>query len=408
MRTFLTITFFCLISSAAAWAQSTAQFHGTVQDSTGAAVPGAEVKATQTATNTVRAITSGADGGYVLTNLPLGPYQVEVSKQGFTKYVQSGIVLQVGSDPLVDVALKVGAVTEQVNVEANATLVETRNSGVSSVIETERILELPLNGRQPTDLITLSGAAVSITNMTGRGIIGAPVVNIAGGVSYGVGYSLDGANYFNYVYATTNLMPFPDALQEFKVDTSGVSAQQGSYASVSAVTKSGTNQLHGDLFEFIRNGSFNARNSLQPVRDSVKRNQFGGTIGGAVKKDKLFFFAGYQGTTIRATTPTINFLPTPQMLAGDWTTYGGPGCNNSRTLNLTGTGGVFVNNTIKTSQFDPAALNIVNRILKTSPPPNQCGVVNFGLPSAENDFQVLGRLDYRRWRDHRWPELQYQ
>jgi hypothetical protein len=394
MRTFLGFIFLSVISSAAAWAQSTAQIHGTVQDSTGAAVPGAELKATQTATNTVRTTTSAADGGYVFTNLPLGPYQVEVSKQGFTKYVQSGIVLQVGSDPLVDVALKVGAVTEQVNVEANATLVETRNSGVSSVIETERILELPLNGRQPTDLITLSGAAVSITNMTGRGIIGAPVVNVAGGVSYGVGYSLDGANYFNYVYATTNLMPFPDALQEFKVDTSGTTAQQGSYASVSAVTKSGTNQIHGDVFEFIRNGSLNARNTLQPVRDSVKRNQFGGTIGGAIKKDKLFFFAGYQGTTIRATTPTINFLPTPQMLQGDWTTYASVGCNG-RQLNLTGTGGVFVNNTIRPQQFDPVALNVVTRILKTSPAPNPCGVVNYGTPSAENDFQVLGRLDYQ-------------
>jgi hypothetical protein len=392
MRTFLEITFFCLIGSAAAWAQSTAQIHGTVQDSTGAAVPGAEVKATQTATNTVRTINSGADGGYVLTNLPLGPYQVEVSKQGFTKYVQSGIVLQVGSDPLVDVALKIGAVTEQVNVEANATLVETRNSGVSSVIETERILELPLNGRQPTDLITLSGAAVVIANQTGRGIFGVPQVSVAGGVTYGVGYSLDGANHFNYVYASTNMMPFPDALQEFKVDISGVSAQQGSYASVSAVTKSGTNQFHGDAFEFVRNRSFNARNTFQPVRDTLKRNQFGGTLGGPIKKDKVFFFGGYQGTTVRATYPATATVPTPQMLAGDWTTVASPACGG-KTL----TGGVFSGNKIDPKQFDQPALNIINRVLasSTSTPPNQCGQVNYGAIFSENDYQLLGRVDYQ-------------
>ena len=370
-----------------------AQIHGTVQDASGAAVAGVEVKATQTETNTVRIATSGSDGGYVLTNLPIGPYQVEVSKPGFTKYVQSGIVLQVNSDPAIDVALKVGAVTEQVNVEANATLVETRNSGVGSVVETERILELPLNGRQPTDLITLSGAAVAIANQTGRGIVGAPEVSVAGGMTYGVGYLLDGANHFNYVYASTNMMPFPDSLQEFKVDISGVTAQQGSYAMVSAVTKSGTNQFHGDAFEFVRNGDFNARNSLALVRDNLKRNQFGGVLGGPIKKDKIFFFGGYQGTTIRASTPTVNFLPTTDMLNGNWTTYASPACNAGRQINLTG--GIFSNNTINPAQFDPAALKIVNKILATAPAPNQCGQVNFYTPSSENDYQLLGRVDYQ-------------
>src|SRR4029078_6971301 len=135
-------------------AQSTAQIHGTVQDSTGADVPGAEVKATQTGTGVARTTTTAGDGGYVLTNLPLGPYRLEVSKEGFTRAVESGIELQVNADPAVDVASRIGAVTEQVNVEANAALVETRNSGVGSVIESQRIVELPLNGRNVTDLIT--------------------------------------------------------------------------------------------------------------------------------------------------------------------------------------------------------------------------------------------------------------
>ena len=183
MKSFISATLVLFSACASVWAQGTAQIHGNVQDASGAVVAGAEVRATQTETNTVRIVTSGSDGGYVLTNLPIGPYQVEVSKPGFNKYVQSGIVLQVGSDPLVDLALKVGEVTEQVNVEANATLVETRNASVGSVMETERILELPLNGRQPTDLITMGGRAVAIANTTGRGIAGAPIVNVAGGLS---------------------------------------------------------------------------------------------------------------------------------------------------------------------------------------------------------------------------------
>src|SRR5579862_9613124 len=129
------------------WGQSTAQIQGTVQDPSGSAIPGAEIKATQTATGAVRTVTSGADGTYVLTNLPIGPYRLDVSRMGFTTYVQTGIVLQVASNPTVDVSLKVGEVTEQVQVEANAALVETEKTGIGSVIENQRILELPLNGR---------------------------------------------------------------------------------------------------------------------------------------------------------------------------------------------------------------------------------------------------------------------
>src|SRR6266481_1106766 len=135
-----------LFGCAALWAQS--QIQGTVKDSSGAAVPGATVKATQTDTGAVRNVTSAADGGYILSNLPTGPYRIEVGKQGFSTYVQTGIVLQVDSSPTVDIALKVGAVTEQVQVEANATLVETRNSGVGQVIDNRRVVELPLNGGQ--------------------------------------------------------------------------------------------------------------------------------------------------------------------------------------------------------------------------------------------------------------------
>src|SRR5262249_1688153 len=143
---------------------------------------------------------------------------------------------------------------------------------------------------------------------------------------------------FNNPYDATSMpFPFPDALQEFKVETSALSAQNGEHsgATVNAVTKSGTNGFHGDAFEFVRNGIFNARNSFASSRDSLKRNQYGGTLGGPIQKNKLFFFGGYQGTRLRQ-DPTDNtaFVPTAQMLTGDFTTFASAACNSSGQINL--------------------------------------------------------------------------
>src|SRR5690242_1471146 len=222
MRTLIGVTAAGFLACAVVWAQggSTAQMHGVVQDSSGAAVPGAEVKATQTATGAVRTVRSEPDGGYVLSNLALGPYRLEVSKDGFSKFVQEGIVLQVNSDPLINPGLKVGSISEQVVVEANVTQVETRSSGVGSVIETQRILDLPLNGRQPTDLITLGGAAVQMGVSRANGMRTGVTVSVAGGSPYGVQYNLDGAQHLNFADGSGNPLPFPDALQEFKLSTS--------------------------------------------------------------------------------------------------------------------------------------------------------------------------------------------
>ena len=157
----VTIFLMLVFSVGLVWGQTTAQIHGTILDASGAAVSGAAIKVTQTDTGVTRTATSEADGGYLLTSLPLGPYRVEVSKEGFSTAVQTGIVLEVGSDLAISLSLKVGAVAETVSVEATANQVETRNVGVGTLVEnTQRILDLPLNGRQPTDLITLGGAAV--------------------------------------------------------------------------------------------------------------------------------------------------------------------------------------------------------------------------------------------------------
>ncbi|MBV9507985.1 MAG: carboxypeptidase regulatory-like domain-containing protein, partial [Acidobacteriia bacterium] len=286
------------VSLSTVWAQSTAQMQGTVTDSSGSAVPAAEVKVTQTDTGSVRTVATDQGGGYVLTNLPIGPYRMEVTKTGFTTYIQTGIVLQVATNPTIDVQMKVGAVNEQVQVEANAALVEAQATGVGQVIENTRILELPLNGRLATDLIQLSGATITQGVAGAGGIPNTGQIVVAGGQAFGDLYLLDGGLFNNPWDSAFLPFPFPDALQEFKVETSSLTAQNGihSGAAITAVTKSGTNSFHGDAFDFLRNGDLNARNFFAPTRDTLKRNQYGGVIGGPVMKDKLFFFFGYQGT----------------------------------------------------------------------------------------------------------------
>src|SRR5262245_38007089 len=243
------------------FAQATAQISGTVRDQTGAVLPGVEIMATQSETGIARSTISNETGSYVLPNLPVGPYRLEVSLPGFRMFVQTGIVLEVNGSPVINPTLEVGQVTQTVEVQANAALVETRNSGVGQVMESQRILELPLNGRNVTELISLGGAA-SVPNdgSSGRSISGQQNVRVAGGLSGSVHYSLDGANHSNPYDNLSLPLPFPDALQEFKVETSGLSASQGGSggAQASAVTKSGTNEFHGNLFEFVRNDLFNA------------------------------------------------------------------------------------------------------------------------------------------------------
>jgi hypothetical protein len=393
IRFFFAVFLFLTTASTSLWAQATAQISGTVKDPSGAVLPGVEITATQTGTGVARNTVSNETGSYVLANLALGPYRLEVSLPGFRTYVQNGIVLEVNSSPVVNVTLEVGQITESVEVQANAALVETRSVGVGNVIENQRILELPLNGRQVTDLITLAGGAVQTGAATLRsGVPGTVTISVAGSQSFGVNYIHDGITNYNPSEGTTFPYPFPDAMQEFKVETSALSAQNGMHsgATVSGVTKSGTNEIHGTLFEFVRNGKFNARNFFAAKRDTLKRNQFGGTLGGPIIKNKLFFFGGYQGTTTRSDpNETLAFVPTAQMLTGDFTTYASPACNNGRQITLRAP---FVNNRVDPALFSPAALNVTGRLPKSNDP---CGRLVFGPIQKPNEWQGVGRVDYQ-------------
>jgi len=276
-----------LVSAGAAWAQlSTAQLSGRITDQSGAVLPGVTVTVTQTDTGLARTVVTNENGTYVLPNLPTGPYRLEAMLQGFRSYSQTGIVLQVAATPEINVALAIGSVEETLTVEAAAPLVDVQSAGIGDVVRNEEILALPLNGRNPADLVLIVGAAVQTGTPSARTFPGGVTISVAGGLPIGVGYLLDGASH-NSPQSNVNLpMPFPDALQEFRVQTSGLTAQHGMHAaaSVNAVTKSGTNALHGNGFEFLRHRALNATSPFAAVGpdgkrqdDGLLRNQFGGT-----------------------------------------------------------------------------------------------------------------------------------
>ena len=382
------------------WAQATAQISGTATDQSGAVMPGVEVTVTHTDTGTTRTTITNETGSYVLPTLAIGPYRLEAALPGFRTFVRTGVVLQVGSNPVINVGLEVGQVSETVEVQANGALVETRNVGIGQVVENARILELPLDGRQVVELIALAGAATPsayVVNAGGRDPFGRASFSVAGGLSTGLAYFLDGALHNNAVDGGHVAMPFPDALQEFKVETSASGAQGGvkSAGSVSLVTKSGTNQFHGNLFEFVRNYGFNARNAFATRRDSIKRNQFGGTLGGPIIEKKIFFFAGYQGTLVRQEpSDTITFVPTEAMMRGDFTAFAGPGCNGGRQITL---GAPFAGNRVDPALFSKAALALTSKLPST---PDACGKLTYGNPSREDDHQAIGRIDYQHSERH--------
>jgi len=388
-----------LISSANLWAQAAAQIVGSVHDESGAGIAGAEIKVTQTATGAARTVISAADGGYVFPDLPIGPYLLEVTRQGFNKYVQSGIVLQVDSNPTIDVAMKIGAITEQVTVEANASLVETRSNNVGQVVDNQRVAEMPLNGRDPHELVFLAGMSSNPGNGAINTVRNYPtvVVSVAGGQGNGIGYSLDGA-IFQDPYNNLSLpLPFPDALQEFKVETSALPPQYGyhSTATVNAVTKSGTNEFHGDLFEFVRNGDFNARDFFALTRDTLKRNQYGGVIGGPILKDRLFFFAGYQRTSVRSDPAQLtSYVPTPAELGGDFRTFASAACQG-RNVTLNGSG--FVGNQIAPTSLSPVALNLAKTLPTATDP---CGTVKYGFLNDSDEDLPVGRIDWQKSTRH--------
>jgi hypothetical protein len=384
-----------LSAAAAVWAQgvSTSQIAGVVRDSSGGVMPGVEVTVVKTDTGLTRTVFTNQDGAYTIPNLPVGPYKLTAVLQGFNTYSREGIVLQVQSNPTIDITLTVGGVQEAISVVANAEMVETKTTAVGQVIDNARVIEMPLNGRVATELIFLAGLATSAPAQDLNTNKNYPTVTIsvAGGQANGMTYIMDGGT-FNDPFNNLNLpTPNPDALQEFKVETSALPARYGHHAAsaVNVVTKSGTNALHGNGFWFMRDYHLNANNAFATTNDGLKRNQIGGTLGGPLKRDKLFFFGSYQGTVVKQRPPdTFVYAPTAAMRAGDFTKIASADCQSTGAKVLKAP---FVNNKVDPSQFSPAALNI----LKYVPVPTDgCGKTTLAVKDDNNDNQILGKIDY--------------
>ena len=339
------------VSTAASAQITNARLSGTVRDSSGAQIPGATLTITNLGTNQVRTLQSDARGEFADPSLAPGRYSVTVERTGFEKSVQTGVVLTVSQVATLNITLNPGSVSETVHVDAGAELINTTTAEISTVVDEHAISQLPLNGRDPSSLVFLSPGITNILD-TGGGVLqgGFSFPTETGGSANGgrqgsTYYLLDGVpNMDTYLLLAA---PFPnaDATQEFRVISNNFDARYGFSpgAVVTIQTKSGTNDFHGGVFEFLRNDKLNASNYFTGAVDSLKRNQFGGFLGGPVLRNKLFFFVNYQGTRSSSAAATnVTYTPTAAMLNGDFSAV-------PQTISAPG----FVNNRIDPSLFSP-------------------------------------------------------
>ena len=385
------------VSAMAAWAQGggNVAIGGTVTDSTGAVVAGAKVTVTNKNTAVTREVTTNATGQFNVSSIPPATYTVSVEAQGFKRFNQD-ISLLADQIRDIDIHLQVGEASQQVTVEASSVQVNTVSQELSQVIESARVSDLPLNGRNAADLTLLVPGAVSaIANNSGtlqgdtKQVPGAEAIAVNGARPDQIGYNLDGANNQDLMSNTNNPFPFPDALQEFSVQTNSFDAQYGNNAGavVNVVTKSGTNQWHGDAFEFVRNAAFNARNYFADHVDPLKRNQFGVTAGGPIHKNTSFIFAGWQKTIIRSVNNATNaIVPTADNLNGNFS------LTNPTTKITNPFTHVAYPSNAAIGPIDPVALNMA-KLLPIRPAGSTNGSVTFGTPLQQNFDEYIARFD---------------
>ena len=401
-----------LLTGTIAFAQiTTTTVVGTVTDNTGAAVVGATVTVTNVETNLVRTTKTDAEGGYRVEFLPVGSYKLEASAAGFKSYLQQGIVLTVNQVARLDMKLSVGSTTETVTVTESTPLVNTSNAEIGRTIESVEIAHLPLVNRNAYSLLDLTPGVQSNNNGvatassgTSSLILGYPEQRtlINGGTDGGTGsvnYYLDGGVNMTGLRNTGNILPNPDAIQEFRVQTNSYSVEYGRYASgvINVLTKSGTNKFHGSVFEFLRNDALNANDWGQLTKGPLRRNQFGATIGGPIIKDKTFFFFSYSG--LRQTTSSFlngATVPTALERVGDFsqsTVKPIDPANNA----VFSCGGVV--GKICPNRLDPVAVNIVNGYIPTA----NVGTNKWqgSIPSPYDTNEYLIKIDHQLTTAHR-------
>jgi Carboxypeptidase regulatory-like domain/TonB-dependent Receptor Plug Domain len=392
------------------WAQTTtARLSGAVAESSGAAIPGASVTVKDTATGYSQTVKANTSGEYLFPSLPVGNYDMTVATAGFSPYIQNGIVLSVGQTVSVHVQLQVASVSQQVTVTANASMVTTDSPTVSQVIDQRDIVKLPLNGREVQQLIFLAPGASNVTSSYCAfgcevGIFpGEQYAKVNGATANGVSYQLDGVDY-NDTYINTNFpFPNPDALQEFSLVTGNMSALYGNAIGgvVNVVTMSGTNNIHGDVFEFFRNAALDSRNWFADLVNPLKQNQFGGSIGGPVLKNRMFYFGTYQGTrTSTASNGQVAFVPSAAERTGDFSDL----LPNTQLVNPN-TGVPYPNNQIPVS---PVAAYMLQHIPLPNGPDNQ--LTFDGAPDRQNTNEFMAKTDLNAGKHHlsgRYFQLNY-
>lgn len=377
----------------------TASIQGSVTDVSGAVIPGATVTFKQAQTGSTRTTSTDGQGIYAFPNIPVGSYSVSVSAQGFQTFTQTG-VLEVGNAVSINPHLVVGSTAEHIDVQASGATLDTETSTYKQVIDQARITETPLNGRQATQLVIISGGAVYAPGndiTTSKNYPSSVVIAVAGSQGNYNNYVLDGG-YHTDNFTNVNLpYPFPDALHEFSVESNSLPARNGIHPGslVNGVTNSGSNQWHGTVFDFIRNNIVNATNFFSTSKDTVKRNQFGGTLGGKIITNKLFFFGGYQGTRERKASSSSSYcLPTDAMLQGDFSQMPTSGncARTSAAFKDPITGVAVPSRKLNPSTYSTTALNLVKYFPMSQR--NSIGRVSVAHPGNNTEDQYIGRVDY--------------
>ncbi|MFN0171479.1 MAG: TonB-dependent receptor domain-containing protein [Bryobacteraceae bacterium] len=372
------------------FAQSTSSIAGRVLDESGAAVPAAQVAVINTGTNLRREVACGEAGDYKADFLPVGNYHVEVTSAGFKKFVQTGVVLTVNVPVRVDVTMTLGAVAESITVEGGVPLVETSNAQVGRSVSNAEIAQLPIVGRNIYTLLTLTPGVTSSANSSTLGFPEQRTM-INGGVDAAIGsvnYFLDGGANMTGLRNTGNVAPNPDAVQEFRVITNSYSAEFGRFAGgvVNILTKSGTNQIHGSMFEFFRNAKLNAANWGFAAPAPLQRHQFGATVGGPIRKDRTFFFVSYGGLRqLLSQSFNAAVVPTALERTGDFL--------QSRVAPTDPlTRQPFPEGRIPATRFDPTARNILDKFIPLSNTSN--GVYQANIPNPFNSNEILLKGDH--------------
>ncbi len=418
---------FIVCSVARLHAQGYAKIVGTIADPSGAVVPNATITAVQTQNGAVATVKSGADGGYVFPALLPSTYSISASAKGFQNYKQTGIVLQADQSLTVNFNLVIGSSAETVSVIGDAPQVDTSTGTLSQVIDQDRVVDLPLNGRNAASLITLVAGVSDATNEgngtdqgKGKSFPSAVISSSNGTLPAQSNYLLDGGNNVDEMTNVNGPFPFPDALQEFSVQTSNYNAEFGQSAGavVNLITKSGGNRFHGDAFEFVRNGYFNARPYFATVADALHRHQFGGVIGGPViiprisKGDSTQFFFGYQHTIYHlnsnATTATVPTLAEEGRGNASYADYGnlctgGWDANNickTATQRITNpfTNVAYALNRIPSTDFDPASV-AYEKVFPTYSGTEAAGAiggtVSYFKPTTQFYNEYVSRVDHQ-------------